>query len=72
MEIEFLRPASIDDMVTVRTVTESISGARIVLRQGIFRGDEQLIAATVTVALVGPKGTAVRLPPDIRRVFGAT
>jgi acyl-CoA thioester hydrolase len=66
MEIEFLRPASIDDVLTVRTATQETGGARIVLRQEIFRGDERLVAAAVTVALIGPTGRALRLPPDIR------
>jgi acyl-CoA thioester hydrolase len=66
MEIEFLRPASIDDVLTVRTATQETRGARIVLRQEIFRGDERLVAAAVTVALIGPTGRALRLPPDIR------
>ncbi len=66
MEIEFLRPASIDDVLTVRTVRQTVGGARIVLRQEILRGEERLIAATVTVALIGPKGRAHRLPPAVR------
>jgi acyl-CoA thioester hydrolase len=66
MEIEFLRPASIDDVLTVRTATQETGGARIVLRQEIFRGDERLVAAAVTVALIGPTGRALRLPPEIR------
>jgi acyl-CoA thioester hydrolase len=71
VEIEFLLPAAIDDVVTVRTSAKEIGGARIGLRQEIFRGDERLVAASVTVALIGPKGRALRLPPDIRRALGA-
>lgn len=71
MAIEFLRPAVIDDVLIVRTANVEIGGARIILRQEIFRGDERLIAATVTVALVSPQGRALRLPPDIRAAFGA-
>jgi len=69
MAIDFLRPASIDDVVVVRTVTVGIQGARIVLRQEVSRGGEPLVAATVTVALVGPSGRPERLPPAIRAAF---
>lgn len=65
MEIEFLRPASIDDVLVIKTAFEETGGARIVLRQEIFRGDDRLIAAIVSVALIGAKGRAVRLPSNI-------
>ena len=71
MEVKFLKAASIDDVLVVKTSTEETSGARIVLRQQIFCGDDRLIAANVTVALIGAKGRALRLPPDIRAVLGA-
>lgn len=66
MTIDFLEPASIDDVLTVRTSTRETGGARIVLRQEIFRDGERLVAATVTVALIGPEGRVVRVPPAIR------
>ena len=71
MEIDFLRPASIDDVLIVRTATRETSGARVVLTQEVLRGAERLVAATVTVALIGPKGRALRLPPDVLAAFAA-
>jgi acyl-CoA thioester hydrolase len=71
MEIDFLKPASIDDVLMVRTQTKNVSGARVVLRQEVVRDGDGLVRAVVTVALVGPKGRAIRLPPDIRAAFGA-
>ena len=69
MEIAFLKPASIDDVLTVRTATLKTSGARVVLAQKILRGDARLVGATVTVALVGREGRALRLPADVRTAF---
>ena len=69
MEIDFRRPASIDDVITVNTVTTRITGVRIELMQEVVRGGEVLVAATVTVALVGPTGRAVRLPPNVQAAF---
>lgn len=65
MEIDFLQPAMIDDVLVIRTVPRS-ARARIVLGQSVQRGAEVLVAANVTVALVGPGGRALRLPPAIR------
>ena len=53
MEIDFRRPATIDDLLTIGTGIRAVTGARIVLRQTIFRGAEPLVEAAVTVALVG-------------------
>src|SRR5688572_236131 len=56
MEIDFLRPARIDDVLAVETRNAGIGGARIVLRQSIRREGEPLVEALVTVALLGPEG----------------
>ncbi len=71
MAIEFLKPASIDDVLTVRTETLQTSGARALLRQEVLRDGKLLAAATVTVALVGAGGRPVRLPADIRAALAA-
>jgi acyl-CoA thioester hydrolase len=69
MEIDFLRAAAIDDVLTIRTVPRQVGGARIVLGQEVSRGDERLVAAEVTVVLVGPRGRALRLPQQIVSAF---
>ena len=69
MEIDFLLPASIDDLVLVRTRPRLTSGARIVLAQEILRGEERLIGASVTVVLLGSGGRVARLPAAIRAAF---
>jgi acyl-CoA thioester hydrolase len=69
MEIDFLKPASIDDVVTVDTTPLETRGARVVLAQEVLRGAEHLIRARVTVALVGSAGRAVRLPPEVRKAL---
>jgi acyl-CoA thioester hydrolase len=69
MTIDFLKPASIDDVVTIRTTCGAARGARIILHQDVLRGEELLLRATVTVALVGANGRAIRLPPGVREAF---
>jgi acyl-CoA thioester hydrolase len=69
MEIDFLRSGSIDDVLTIRTETKAVGGARIVLLQAVLRAEERLVAATVTIALVGPGGRVLRLPAAIRAAF---
>jgi acyl-CoA thioester hydrolase len=69
MIIDFLRPASIDDILLVRTRTLDVSGARIRLDQQLLRGDELLVAAEVTVALIGRSGRPERLSAELRAAF---
>ena len=69
VEIDFLKAATIDDVLSVRTSARETTGARIVLAQEVLRDEERLITSLVTVALLGAKGRAVRLPANVRAAF---
>lgn len=62
MEIDFIRPARMDDVLTIDTRTEKISGARIFMAQEIRRGGETLIKARVEAAIIGENGRPKRFP----------
>jgi acyl-CoA thioester hydrolase len=64
MEIDFKSPARIDDVLTIETRTEDVSGARIVMRQVILRDDFVLSEARVEAALVNGDGKPRRFPKD--------
>jgi acyl-CoA thioester hydrolase len=64
MEIDFIRSARMDDVLTIDTRTERISGARIFMAQEIRRGDEALIAAKVEAAIIGENGRPKRFPAE--------
>ena len=64
MEIDFVAPARIDDIVTVDTRTEKISGARIFMAQELRRGEEVLVRAKVEAAIVGEGGRPRRFPKE--------
>ena len=69
MEIQFLRPARIDDVLEVRTATERVGGARIILDQSVRLQGETLVSARVTVALIGNDGRPRRIPADISKAL---
>lgn len=69
VEADYLSPARFDDELTVTTSLEAVSGARIVLRQNVLRGDQVLFTALVTLVALDDGGRARRLPANIRRVF---
>lgn len=66
IEADYLRPALYDDMLEVRTRLERMSAARMVVWQEVWRGDEPLFQARVTVVAIGERGAPVRLPDGLR------
>lgn len=64
MEIDFRSPARIDDILTIETRAEAISGARIFMAQRILRDDELLIEAKVEAAIIGESGRPRRFPRE--------
>lgn len=69
MEIDFAGAAHIDDLLTVETGVEQVSGARLTLNQSIARDSVVLARATVVVAAIR-NGRATRMPQAIVDRFG--
>lgn len=69
MEIDFRQPARIDDILTVDTVTENVSGARIFMAQQIRRGDEVLVEARIEAAIISESGRPRRFPKEWMEAF---
>ncbi|PSJ62346.1 tol-pal system-associated acyl-CoA thioesterase [Pseudaminobacter soli (ex Li et al. 2025)] len=69
MEIDFRSPARIDDILTVDTRTEDISGARIRMGQQLKRGEEVLVEAKVEAAIIGENGRPRRFPREWIEAF---
>lgn len=65
MDIDFLKPARIDDVLEVHTVCAEARGARLVLAQEVRRGEEILIKARVTAAVINSEGKPRRMPKDL-------
>ena len=70
MKIDFLKPAFMDDLLEVRTLSHEVSGASIALVQRVMRGEEILIEAEVRVAFVS-EGRPKRIPEPLRKAMGA-
>ena len=64
MEIDFRQPARIDDIITIETYIEDISGARISMRQQLKRDAELLVEARVEAAIIGEGGKPRRFPKE--------
>lgn len=49
---EYLRPARLDDELSVGLEVEKLTRVRVVFRQHVRRGDEELVTGTVEIACV--------------------
>lgn len=69
MNLDFKRPARIDDILEVRTALHAMSAAVLTLDQTVARDGLVLFAARVEVVLVSLDGKPQRLSQRLRDVF---
>jgi acyl-CoA thioester hydrolase len=65
MNIDFLKPARMDDVLDIVTEPEEVKGASTTVLQRVRRGDEVLVEAHVRVAFVSG-GRARPIPKPLR------
>jgi acyl-CoA thioester hydrolase len=70
MQIEYLKPARMDDLLDVVTHPLEVKGASILLAQEVLRGADVLIEAKVRVAFVSG-GRARPIPKPLREAMKA-
>lgn len=71
MEIDLKSPARHDDLLSVITRPVRLAAAKFTMEQQIVRGSDSrlLVAASITLACVGPDIRAKRIPAEVRRVL---
>lgn len=70
IEIDYLAPARLDELLEVRTESAGCGNTSVNLKQAIYRGDKPLAEMKVVIVAVTPEGRAARLPPQLRQIFG--
>jgi acyl-CoA thioester hydrolase len=68
MEVDFRRPALMDDLIAIESRVAEIGGASVLIEQKAMRGETLLVGAKVTIACV-ENGRAKRLSPEARAMF---
>ncbi|HUG60911.1 MAG TPA: tol-pal system-associated acyl-CoA thioesterase [Methylomirabilota bacterium] len=71
LEVDYLKPAALDDLLIVETAVREIGGARLLLDQRLTRGDDVVATAAVTVVMIGGNGRPMRIPMELRALFEA-
>jgi acyl-CoA thioester hydrolase len=65
MDIQFNKPAFMDDVLDIVTTPKEVKGASVVLNQKVMRGDDLIVEADVQVAFVSG-GKAKPIPKPLR------
>ena len=65
MTLDFLKPARMDDLLTIVSEPNEVKGASVTIRQRVMRGDELLVQADVRVAFIS-QGRAKPIPKPLR------
>ena len=68
-EIDYLKPAKLDDLLTVETEAAKLGGASAELRQRVLRDGEVLADLKVLVVCIGKDGRPHRIPDYVRGIL---
>lgn len=68
MTCDFVSTARLDDDLAVETEIQTVTGARLILKQTVFRDAEAIFQAVVTVVSMRNDGRPCRLPAEIRAI----
>jgi len=71
LSIRYKAPARIDDLLTVETRAEKMTGARLFLRQNIYRGATLLSEAECCLVMINAEGRPRPLPDSLRKLLPA-
>lgn len=71
MNMDFIRPGRMDDLLVVETRVKELGGASIMLNQTILNDGKRLFEADVTIVLISVSGKPLRLSDRVRDAFEA-
>ena len=69
LSADYIKPARLDDVVSVKTSLLSVSGASFDLSQIITKGEDVLFKMSVTLVTMNEAGAPVRLPAMLKEQF---
>jgi acyl-CoA thioester hydrolase len=65
--MDFVKPAKLDDLLTVETRLLKVGGASLDIDQRVRRGAEDLVRMELKLACISLDGRPARLPGDVRK-----
>lgn len=68
-EADFLKPAFLDDLLTIESRLKDISKVSLTIEQTIRRGEETLVNLVVKLAIVGERMKLAKLPDSVKKAM---
>jgi acyl-CoA thioester hydrolase len=65
-QLDFRRPARLDDLIEVRSRLTDMRAAKLSAAQSIWRAGEELVRLAIDIASVAGDGRATRIPAPVR------
>lgn len=70
VNIDYKRPAHLDDLLTIETQVKEIRNASMIMEQRFLRGEEELVRIEMQLAFINPKTMLpICIPPEIKTLF---
>ena len=69
MSADYIRPAKLDDALTVHSRLLALRGASMSAEQIVRRNDEDLVRLTMRLACIDRQGRPARLPSTLRQAL---
>jgi acyl-CoA thioester hydrolase len=71
MEIDYARPARLDEDLEIHTRYRTLAGARLTGDQAVKRAGDVLVTAKLEAALITMTGKPRRIPEDVKQKLAA-
>lgn len=71
MSADYVKPARLDDALTVHSRLLDLRGASMSAEQIVRRADEDLVRLSVRLACIDRQGRPARMPPTLRAMLAA-
>ena len=70
-EIDYLKPATLDDLLEVETRIVKAGGASTRIEQDVLRDGVPIVRMVLRLAFIGAEGRPYRMPQELRALFAA-
>jgi acyl-CoA thioester hydrolase len=70
-EVDYLRPALLDDLLEIETRIVKAGGASIAIEQDVLRGGEAIVRMVLRLAFMGGDGKPHRMPDELRALLAS-
>lgn len=71
MQLEFLKPAVLDDAIIVKTRLAALKGVSCTIEQEIWRGEDTLVRTSLRIVFLSVDLKPKRVPEHMQRLFRA-